>query len=99
MNKKSIATVLGLMLSLGLTTAGAQQQTGQVANDKKVGQGQQGQGQQGQGQQGGGQQGGRRGLRASSGRARAATWRSSVPEEGGNNNFVNVEVCKHTELS
>ena len=47
----------------------------------------------------GGQQGGERGLRARGGRARAATWRSSVPEEGGNNNFVNVEVCKHTELS
>ena len=47
----------------------------------------------------GGQQGGRRGLRARGGRARAATWRSSVPGEGGNNKFVNVEVCKHTELS
>ena len=39
------------------------------------------------------------GLRARGGRARAATWRSSVPGEGGNNKFVNVEVCKHTELS
>ena len=38
----------------------------------------------------GGQQGGERGFRASGGRARAATWRSSVPGEV-NNNLVNVE--------
>ena len=37
-------------------------------------------------------------LRARGGRARAATWRSSVPGtgEGGNNNFVNVEVCNES---
>ena len=46
----------------------------------------------------GGQQGGRRGLRASSGRARAATWRSSVPEEGGNNNCQRGGVKAHRAL-
>ena len=39
------------------------------------------------------------GLRARGGRARAATWRSSVSGEGRNNNFVNMKVCNHTELS
>ena len=47
----------------------------------------------------GGQQGGERGLRARGGHARAATWRSSVLGEGRNNNFVNMKVCNHTELS